>query len=136
VASGWFEPRETDVDSKHVYFRNKRLKPGKRPMFLSECGGYARPIEGHLFKPDAKYGYGKTDTEAQLTDAIALMCAEMVEPAIASGLCGVVYTQLSDVEEEINGLYTYDREVCKVDKEKMRLIMQAAEDKLRAAIER
>ncbi len=135
VASGWFEPRETDVDSRHVYFRNKRLKPGKRPMLLSECGGYARPIEGHLFKPDAKYGYGKTDTEEQLTDAIALMYAEMVEPAIASGLCGVVYTQLSDVEEEITGLYTYDRQICKVDKEKMRLIMQAAAELLCKAVE-
>ena len=130
VASGWFEPKETDVDSRHVYFRNKRLKPGKRPMLLSECGGYARPIEGHLWKPGASYGYGKTGTEEQLTAAIALMYGEMVVPAIAAGLCGVVYTQLSDVEEEINGLYTYDREVCKVDEEKMRLIMQEAQETL------
>lgn len=135
VASGWFEPRETDVDSRHVYFRNKRLHPGRRPMLLSECGGYARAIPEHLFKPDAKYGYGKTDTEEQLTAAIALMYGEMVNPAIASGLCGVVYTQLSDVEEEINGLYTYDRAVCKVDAEKMRLIMQEAEEILRKSAE-
>lgn len=135
VASGWFEPRETDVDSRHVYFRNKRLHPRKRPMLLSECGGYARAMEGHLFKPDAKYGYGKTETEEQLTDAIALMYGEMVNTAIPEGLCGVVYTQLSDVEEEINGLYTYDREVCKVDKEKMRLIMEEAQEILRKAVE-
>jgi hypothetical protein len=130
VASGWFKPKETDVDSRHVYFRNKRLKPGKRPMLLSECGGYARPIEGHLWKPGASYGYGKTGTEEQLTAAIALMYGEMVVPAIAAGLCGVVYTQLSDVEEEINGLYTYDRQVCKVDADKMRLIMQEAAETL------
>jgi len=133
VASGWFEPRETDVDSLHVYFRNKRLKPRKRPMFLSECGGYARAIPGHLWKPEANYGYGKTDTAEQLTAAIALMYKEMVVPAIAQGLCGVVYTQVSDVEEEINGLYTYDREVCKVDREKMRLILKTAEDALQKA---
>ena len=131
VCSGWFEPRQTDVDSRHVYFRNKRLRPGKRPMFLSECGGYARAIPGHLWKPEANYGYGKTDTEEQLTAAIALMYGEMVLPAIPEGLCGVVYTQLSDVEEEINGLYTYDRQVCKVDKEKMRLIMLEAEETLK-----
>ena len=131
VCSGWFEPKETDVDSRHVYFRNKRLHPRKRPMFLSECGGYARPIAGHLWKAEASYGYGKTDTEEQLTAAIALMYGEMVNPAIPGGLCGVVYTQLSDVEEEINGLYTYDRQVCKVDREKMRLIMQEAEEMLK-----
>ena len=130
VASGWFEPKETDVDSRHVYFRNKRLRPGKRPMLLSECGGYARAIPEHLWKQEASYGYGKTDTEEQLTAAIALMYGEMVTPAIPLGLCGVVYTQLSDVEEEINGLYTYDRQDCKVDADKMRLIMQEAEETL------
>ena len=135
TASGWFIPKETDVDSKHVYFRNKRLKPGKRPMFLSECGGYARKIEGHLWNPANEYGYGKTDTEEQLTAAIGRMYAEMVNPAIPEGLCGVVYTQLSDVEDEINGLYTYDRKVCKVNEGKMRTLMQAAEDILRKATE-
>ena len=135
TASGWFIPKETDVDSKHVYFRNKKLKPDTRPMLLSECGGYARKIEGHLWNPRNEYGYGKTDTEEQLTAAIGRMYDEMVNPAIAAGLCGVVYTQLSDVEDEINGLYTYDRQVCKVDKEKMREILRGAEDILRKAIE-
>ena len=115
AASGWFIPKETDVDSVHVYFRNKALKPGQRPMLLSECGGYTRAIAGHLFQPDAQYGYGKTDSEQALTDKIIQMYEEMVKPAISRGLCGVVYTQLSDVEDEINGLYTYDRQVCKVE---------------------
>ena len=120
AASGWFIPRETDVDSVHIYFRNKQLKPGKRPMLLSECGGYTRRIDGHLFREDAKYGYGKTDSAQALTDKILQMYREMVQPAIRSGLCGVVYTQLSDVEDEINGLYTYDRLVCKVEAERLR----------------
>ena len=47
------------------------------------------------------------------------MYEKMVLPAIKKGLCGCIYTQLSDVEDEINGLYTYDREVCKVEIEKM-----------------
>ena len=134
TASGWFIPKETDVDSRHVYFRNRKLKPGKRPMFLSECGGYARKIDGHLWNPANEYGYGKTDTEQQLTAAIGKMYAEMVEPAIPAGLCGVVYTQLSDVEDEINGLYTYDRQVCKVDAAKMREILRAAAGILREAV--
>ncbi|MBQ7138994.1 MAG: glycoside hydrolase family 2 [Clostridia bacterium] len=135
TASGWFIPKETDVDSKHVYFRNKKLKPGKRPMFLSECGGYARKIDGHLWNPAGNYGYGKTETEEQLTAAIGKMYAEMVNPVIPAGLCGVVYTQLSDVEDEINGLYTYDRQVCKVDGERMRAILREAEECLRKAVE-
>ena len=135
TASGWFIPKETDVDSKHVYFRNKRLHPGKRPMFLSECGGYARKIEGHLWNPANEYGYGKTDTEQQLTEAIGRMYAEMVNPAIPEGLCGVVYTQLSDVEEEINGLYTYDRQICKVDGVKLKTILHEAEERLNRAVE-
>jgi len=124
AASGWFTPKETDVDSVHVYFRNKRLKPGVRPMLLSECGGYARSIAGHLFQPDAKYGYGKTDTEQALTDKIIRMYERMVIPAIPAGLCGVVYTQLSDVEDEINGLYTYDRQVCKVEANRLCAFMK------------
>ena len=135
TASGWFRPKETDVDSRHVYFRNKKLTPCQRPMFLSECGGYARKIDGHLWNPKNEYGYGKTDTEAQLTAAIGKMYAEMVNPAIPAGLCGVVYTQLSDVEDEINGLYTYDRQVCKVDAERMREILREAEEILRKAVE-
>ena len=126
ATSGWFTRTKSDVDSVHVYFRNKLLKGKERPVLLSECGGYARKIEGHLFKQDAKYGYGKTDTEAALTEAIAKMYREMVLPSIPDGLCGVVYTQLSDVEEEINGLYTYDREVCKVNKARMREILAEA----------
>ena len=47
------------------------------------------------------------------------MYEKMIIPAIPYGLCGCVYTQLSDVEDETNGLYTYDRKVCKVEKEKM-----------------
>lgn len=46
----------------------------------------------------------------------------MVITSIRDGLCGCIYTQLCDVETEINELYTYDREVCKVNKEQMRMI--------------
>ncbi len=131
AASGWFRPRETDVDSVHVYFRNKHLHPGKRPMLLSECGGYTRAIEGHLYHADGHYGYGRTESEQQLTDALEEMYRKMVEPAIPQGLCGVVYTQLSDVEDEINGLYTYDRMVCKVDAARIRALTAHAGETLK-----
>lgn len=47
------------------------------------------------------------------------MYEEMVLPSIDHGLCGCIYTQLSDIEDEINGLYTYDRQVCKVNKQRL-----------------
>ncbi len=133
AASGWFAPRETDVDSVHIYFRNKKLHPGKRPMLLSECGGYTRAIEGHLHQPGGHYGYGKTDSAQQLTAAIRRMYEEMVLPAIPAGLFGAIYTQLSDVEGEINGLYTYDRAVCKVDEAALPDILSMALHELNKA---
>jgi len=113
--SGWFVRRKSDVDSRHVYFRNKVLKGRARPVLLSECGGYARAIPGHMFNEKKQYGYGTVNSEAELTDKIEQMWRSMVLPSVGQGLCGVIYTQVSDVEDEINGLYTYDREICKVD---------------------
>ena len=119
ATSGWFAGRESDFDSEHVYFRNKRLKGKVRPLFLSECGGFSYQVTGHCHSADKTYGYGTCRSKEELTERIVSMYRSMVLPAIKEGLCGCVYTQVSDVEEEINGLYTYDREVCKVDKAAM-----------------
>ena len=127
ATSGWFHHKKSDVDSLHIYFRNKVLKPQKRPMLLSECGGYTRAIEGHMFASDGSYGYGKTDSEDALTQKIQKMYEIMVLPAIKKGLCGVIYTQVSDVEDEINGLYTFDRAVCKVNKAEMQRLSRRAQ---------
>lgn len=81
-------------------------------------------MEGHLFNPKKTYGYGKTKDSHDLTETIANMYRKMLIPAIAKGACGCIYTQLSDVEDEINGLYTYDRKVCKVEKELMRKVAE------------
>ena len=76
-------------------------------------------VEGHAFNPDKTYGYGACKSSEELTDRIVNMYDVMVVPAIKGGMCGCVYTQVSDVEDEINGMYTYDRQVCKVQKDKM-----------------
>lgn len=122
--SGWFAQKKNDFDSEHIYFRTKKLKIKKRPLFVSECGGYSLAVEGHLFNPKKAYGYGKTKDSHDLTETIANMYRKMLIPAIAKGACGCIYTQLSDVEDEINGLYTYDRKVCKVEKELMRKVAE------------
>ena len=124
TTSGWFAQSRSDFDSEHIYFRNKRLYPRLRPMFLKECGGYVLPIENHLWNSDEKYGYGACKSSEQLTSKIEELYEEMVIPAIPRGLCGCVFTQLSDVENEINGLFTYDREVCKVIEKRMRQIAE------------
>lgn len=122
--SGWFTQKKNDFDSEHIYFRTKKLKIKKRPLFVSECGGYSLAVEGHLFNPKKAYGYGKTKDSHELTETIANMYRKMLIPAIAKGACGCIYTQLSDVEDEINGLYTCDRKVCKVEKELMRKVAE------------
>ncbi len=115
-ASGWFAQRESDVQSEHVYF-NSRVLEGNQPgrfLLLSECGGFSRRVEGHVAQDRKNYGYGgQARTDGELTGRIQALYDEMVLPSIPKGLCGCVYTQLSDVEGETNGLYTYDRAVRK-----------------------
>ena len=114
ATSGWFPQNNNDVDSYHVYFRNKVLKTRlNKPIFLSECGGFSREVEGHMYLSTSNYGYGATHSEEELTNKIVELYEKMVYPSIKNGLCGCIYTQVSDIEDEINGLYTYDREYVK-----------------------
>ena len=136
-ASGWFAQKESDVQSEHVYFRNKVLKAVRPGQFLllSECGGFSRRVEGHVDEHLKNYGYGKReDTEDSLLSRIRELYDGMVLPSIPNGLCGCIYTQLSDVEGETNGLYTYDRQVCKVSPGPMRRIREDIETALHDAI--
>ena len=116
--SGWFRQNMSDVDSYHVYFRKADMKPGERPMVLSEFGGYACRIEGHYFGGAREYGYRKCADTDVLREDIERLYREEIEPLKEKGLCAAIYTQLSDVEDETNGLLTYDRKVMKVSPEK------------------
>ncbi len=127
--SGWYAQQKNDFDSEHIYFKIKELQPKKRPLFVTECGGYQMLKDGHFFGRK-EYGYGTCKDESVLIEKIEEMYEKMVIPGIKNGVCGCIYTQLSDVEDEINGLYTYDREVCKVDKEKMINIARELEEEL------
>ena len=131
--SGWFRQKKSDVDSRHVYFRKVNLKAGKKPLVLSEFGGKTYKTEGHIFNPDKSYGYGGCDTLDALNEALVKLYMEEIVPCVKNGLCAAIYTQVSDVEDEINGLVTYDRKVEKVDPEKMlpvaAALQQAIEEK-------
>lgn len=129
--SGWFAQLKSDLDSEHIYFRVEELHAKTRPMFLSECGGYSYLIPEHAFHPEKTYGYGACKDSEELTDRIVAMYEGMVLPGIKGGVCGCVYTQLSDVEDEINGMYTYDRKVCKVNKQKMQKLAECIYGEIR-----
>ena len=125
ATSGWFRRELTDVDSRHVYFRKVKLKgDGKKPLVLSEFGGKTFRVEGHVFNPDKTYGYGACDSWAALNAAMEKLYLEEVLPCVEKGLCAAIYTQVSDVEDEINGVLTYDRKVCKLLPELMEPIAQ------------
>jgi hypothetical protein len=72
-------------------------------------------VQDHYYSKYATYGYGACQTKEELTGEIVHMYDEMIISAIKDGACGCVYTQLSDVEDEINGLLTYDRKVLKLN---------------------
>ena len=113
AASGWFDQGCGDFHSVHWYFFPLRFETEeKRAYFLSEFGGLAQKEEEHS-ACEGVYGYRVYDSRKELNrNYFALMRKmEMLRP---QGLAGYVYTQWSDVEEEINGVYTYDREVKKL----------------------
>ncbi|MBE6666523.1 MAG: glycoside hydrolase family 2 [Ruminococcaceae bacterium] len=117
--SGWFEEEKSDVKSEHVYFKKLDLTPSEKPLFLSEFGGYSCKIKGHSFNLDKTYGYRFFEKREDFMNALEKLYLDEVIPMIERGLCATVLTQLSDVEDETNGLLTYDRQVLKTDGKRM-----------------
>ena len=118
--SGWIDQGVGDFSSHHVYFIKPRLHSDhKRILSLSEFGGYSYKENGHTMM-DKAFGYKKLETKEKLEIALRKLFEEQIIPLKKEGLAVAVYTQLSDVEEEINGLLTYDRQVQKVDLEVMK----------------
>lgn len=113
-ASGWFDQKAGDFNSVHNYFRKLKVeKDEKRAFVISEYGGYACHIAGHS-SVERIFGYKKFDTLKDVSKAYHELYEGQVLPLVEKGLSGVVYTQLSDIEEEVNGLVTYDRKVVKI----------------------
>ncbi len=132
TTSGWFRRKKTDVDSRHVYFRKVKLKgDGKRPLVLSEFGGKTYRCDGNVFNPDKSYGYGGCETLQALQEAVKALYLDEIIPCVKRGLCAAVYTQVSDVEDEINGLLSYDRKVEKLTPEGMLPIAAALREAIR-----
>ena len=120
-ASGWHDQGAGDLRSLHVYFKPFRFRRDRRgrALALSEFGGYNLRVDGHCFN-QKDYGYRRLSDAAALWRDFARLYEREVLPAVPRGLCAAVYTQLSDVEDELNGLMTYDRRVVKLDADDVR----------------
>ena len=113
TSSGWFDCGGGDFKSVHNYFRKLTPINDYRPYVLSEFGGYTYHTENHCCT-DKVYGYHSYASLNEFNAAVEELFTNKIKTLIPEGLCGTVYTQVSDIEEEINGLMTYDRKVCKL----------------------
>lgn len=117
AASGWFDFGGGDYRSEHNYFfklqvpKKWKKNPGGRAFVISEYGGLTLKIPGHIWK-EQSYGYGKLSSQAEFQEQFRKL-QEEIRALEKEGLSGAIYTQVSDIEEEINGIYTYDRRVKK-----------------------
>ncbi len=120
-ASGWHDQGGGDLKSMHVYGRRFRVprRRDHRALVLSEYGGHSLRVEGHVWDDEKDFGYGRERTPDDLAAAFTRLHRELAAD-VPRGLSGTVYTQLSDVEDELNGLLTYDREVLKIGEDVVR----------------
>jgi beta-galactosidase/beta-glucuronidase len=114
-SSGWYDQKCGDFRSIHTYKLKLKTPPKKdtRAYLISEYGGYNYLDRDHLWRDDDVSGYVYFKSTEELMKAYVDLVEKQVIPLIDKGLCGVIYTQLSDVEIESNGIYTYDRKVLK-----------------------
>ena len=121
AVSGWYDQQCGDFNSVHNYFRDMVVwrdrkcwrDGGQRAFFVSEFGGFSHHVDGHS-SLDESYGYEIFDDVHAWQKAVRGLLAQM-DALEAKGLAGYVYTQVSDIEEEVNGILTYDRRVNKLE---------------------
>jgi hypothetical protein len=119
-ASGWTDKGAGDVHDIHAY-------PGpampdveeQRAVVLGEFGGLGLPVAGHTWQKEKNWGYRSCKNSRDLTAAYGELLNRL-RPLVAKGLSAAVYTQITDVESEVNGLMTYDREVIKMGADQLK----------------
>jgi beta-galactosidase/beta-glucuronidase len=118
--SGWSDRGVGDVNDMHKY-----PGPGspeseeKRAVVLGEFGGLGLPIHGHTWQSEKNWGYRSYTNSEVLTSAYVDLTKKLFPLIEEKGLSAAVYTQTTDVEIEVNGLMTYDREIVKMDLKKI-----------------
>lgn len=117
--SGWTDRGYGAMKDMHNY-----PGPGMFPVMddrvsvLGEFGGLGWPVAGHLWKDSDNWGYRTYKSQDELISNYEQLM-QRLHPLVGAGLAAAVYTQTTDVEVEVNGLMTYDREVVKFPAEKM-----------------
>lgn len=119
-ASGWHDQGAGDYNSMHRYIApiNPRRNDG-RVFAITEFGGFSHIDRGHTWDESKSFGYLMFPSKESLSKAYAHLHKVQVIPLIKKGLSATVYTQVSDVENEVNGILTYDREHIKIDENVM-----------------
>ncbi len=118
-ASGWYDQGGGDIMSMHKYILPIRLPKldNKRAFVITEFGGYSRKVTDHIWNAKKAFGYLMFKDKERLSAAYKKLHEKQIIPLIDKGLSGTVYTQVSDVENEVNGIFTYDRAHIKIDEE-------------------
>ena len=120
-ASGWYDQKGCDFRSIHKYILPFIMpKYDGRPIVLSEFGGYSQKIRNHVWNWEKSFGYQMYANKVALTKAYKALHEKQIIPNIKKGLSATVYTQVSDVEFEVNGILSYDRELVKIDEDVLR----------------
>ena len=130
-ASGWHDQGIGDMDSHHTYKTKFQVEADKRgqgrPYFLSEFGGYLLTLKDHSLHKKWVPGHKSFKIESALNSALHTLYREHILGNIPKGLAASVYTQVSDVEDEDNGLFTYDREIIKLREDTLSPIFEEIE---------
>ncbi len=117
-ASGWYDQGAGDIQSMHKYILPiPPVKTDDRAFVISEFGGYSRVINGHVWNKSKSFGYIMYKNEEKLTKAYKKLMEKQILPLIPKYLSAFIYTQVSDVEFEVNGILSYDREIVKLDED-------------------
>ena len=126
--SGWVDQGGGDIRSFHCYLRPFEMpqrrarfwRRDRRPVALTEYGGFSMRVEGHDWSP-REFGYRHFEDPESLGQGFAELHQPLAD-AVRRGLAATAYTQLTDVEDELNGLFTWDREVLKIDADVIRSV--------------
>jgi beta-galactosidase/beta-glucuronidase len=119
-ASGWTDRGVGDVDDMHKYPGPGSPEPeARRASVLGEFGGLGLPVRGHTWQSEKNWGYRSYTNAAALTSAYVDLAGKLFPLIGSHGLSAAVYTQTTDVEVEVNGLMTYDRELVKMDRKRI-----------------
>ncbi len=117
-ASGWTDMKVGDVHDMHNYpAPNSPPTEPERTAVLGEFGGLGLPVPDHMWRAEKNWAYRTYKSPTKLESAYLDLVHKLHVLVGSKGLAAGVYTQITDVEGELNGLMTYDRAVLKVNLE-------------------